>query len=37
MNIIKYLVKQAGISGKEEDWKSYDRMNSKIIELMEND
>lgn len=35
MDIIKYLIVQAGIQTKKEDWTSYDIMNRKIVELLE--
>lgn len=31
---IKYLVRKSGIHAKEEDWQSYNRMNNRIHELM---
>lgn len=31
---IKYLIKKSGINAKEDDWKSYDRMNKKIHEFI---
>ena len=35
MGILKFLIKKAGINVIEEDWASYDRMNQKIVELLE--
>ena len=35
MGILKFLIKKAGINVTEEDWASYDRMNQKIVELLE--
>lgn len=30
--IIKYIMKEAGITAKKEDWQSYDRVNQRIIQ-----
>ena len=35
LDIIKYLIGQAGISVKTDDWSAYDKMNHTIIELLE--
>lgn len=35
LELIKYLLRQAGIHNKKEDWLSYDVMNEKIIEMMD--
>lgn len=33
-SVIKYLTGRAGINAKEEDWKSYDKMNDDICSLL---
>lgn len=34
LKIIKYLIVQAGINAKEQDWKSYDQMNDLIESIL---
>ena len=33
--LIQYLVREAGVKAKEEDWNSYDRMNEKIRDYLD--
>lgn len=35
MNIIRYLLVQAGVGVKKEDWDTYDVMNDKIVRYLE--
>lgn len=35
MNIIRYLLVQAGVGAKKEDWDTYDIMNDKIVRYLE--
>lgn len=35
MNIVRYLLVQAGVSVKKEDWNTYDLMNNKIINFLD--
>lgn len=35
MNIIRYLLVQAGVGAKKEDWNTYDVMNDKIVRYLE--
>ena len=35
MNIIKYLLVQAGVGAKKDDWNTYDSMNQLIIRYLE--
>ena len=34
-DLIKYLVREAGVKAKEEDWNSYDVMNKKIEDYLD--
>jgi len=33
--LLKYLIKEAGINAKKEDWRSYDRMNEEIAHYLD--
>ena len=35
MNIIRYLLVQAAVGVKKEDWDTYDVMNDKIVRYLE--
>lgn len=35
MNIIKYLIVQAGVGARKDDWDTYDKLNQMIITALE--